>query len=264
MATAEKYSCCATLGVSVPGVVMVPKFRLAPRAGHISGSFAALSRAAHLLRQRDALAAAGRVVDQNRLRAGSLGVIEHQRRPDLADRCGAVALVAGELQDRRFVEVVAGEMLIDVGEDWIALEKRRQAVAGARHFEAGIDGIGEIAGVAEHMPGGHRRRVRRGESRKQRVAVAQAYAVARDRSHGRGRGVVDHAGTQAVGDEQHHVMRPLGRRLRQGCWRQSLRCRDACHNGRDDKGPVHWNVLPEVDDNLPRQRRSCLGRMTWM
>ena len=38
MATAEKYSCCTMLGVSVPG------FLLAPRGGQISGRFAALSR----------------------------------------------------------------------------------------------------------------------------------------------------------------------------------------------------------------------------
>ena len=49
----------------------------------------------HLGRQRNALGAAGRVVDDDRLRAGALGVIENQGRTELADGGGAVALVAG-------------------------------------------------------------------------------------------------------------------------------------------------------------------------
>ena len=46
------------------------------------------------------------------------------------------------------------------------------------------------------------------------MAVAQAHALARDRRHGRRGGVVDHARAQAVGDEQHHIVRL--RALREG------------------------------------------------
>ncbi len=149
------------------------------------------------------------------LRAGALGMVEDQSRPDLADGRRAVALVARELQDRGFVEIIAGEMLVDVTEDRIAFQERRQGLAGAGHLEAGIDRVGEIAGVAEHMPGRHDGRIRGSESRKQRMTVAQAHALAGNRRHGRSGAVVDRAETKPVGDVKNHIVRPRCRRLRQ-------------------------------------------------
>ena len=111
-------------------------------------------------------------------------------------------------------------MLVDVAEDGIALQKRRQATAGARYFEAGVDRIGKIAGVAQHVAGRHGRRVRGGEGWKQRVAVAQADAAARDRRHGRGGAFVHHAEPQAVGDIKHHVVGLRRRRLRKSSTHQ--------------------------------------------
>ena len=188
----------------------------------------------HCRRQRDAFAAAGRVIDDDGRFAGSRGVIEDQDRPDLADRRRAVALVAGELQDGRFIEIIAGKMLVDVGQDRVDFEERRDRVTGGRHFKAGVDGVGEVAGVAEHVSGGECRGVRRREGGKQRVAVAQRDAIARQRRHGRGRGVVDHAESQTVGHEQHDVMRPAGLGLRRGG-----RDRGDDRNGNEEKEPMH-------------------------
>ena len=167
-------------------------------------------------RQRNALGRAGGVVDDDGLLAGAFGRVEDQHRADLADRGGAVALVAGKLQDRRLVEIIAAEMLVDVAEHDIVFQKRRRSAAGARHRKAGIDRVREIAGIAELVAGRHAGRVGGGEGREQRMAVAQADAVARDRGHGRGRRVVHHARAQAVGDEQDHIMRRSGRRLGEG------------------------------------------------
>ena len=106
-------------------------------------------------RQRNALGRAGGIVDDDGLVAGTFGRVEDQHRADLADRGGAVALVAGQLQDRRLVEIIAAEMLVDVAEHDIVFQKRRRGAAGAGHRKAGIDGVGEIAGVTELMAGGH-------------------------------------------------------------------------------------------------------------
>ena len=105
--------------------------------------------------QWDALRRAGCIVDENCLVAAAFGRIEDQSRADFADRCRAVALVARKLQDRRLVEVIAGEVLVDVAQDRVALQERRQAFAGARNFEAGVDGVGKVAGIAQHVPGRH-------------------------------------------------------------------------------------------------------------
>jgi hypothetical protein len=98
-------------------------------------------------------------------------------------------------------------MLVDVAEHHVVFQKRGERIAGARHLESSVDRVGEIAGVAEHVAGRQARGVRHGEGRKQRVAVAQAHPFAGDRRHGRRGRVVDHAGAQAVGDEQHDVVR---------------------------------------------------------
>ena len=198
--------------------------------------------------QRNALGRAGGVVDQDRLRAGALRRIEDQRRADLADRGGAVALVAGELEDRRLVEVIAGKMLVDVAEHRVVFQKRRERIAGARHLEAGVDRVGEVAGIAEHVAGRHARRVRRGEGRKQRVAVAQAHAFARDRRHGRRGRVVDHAKAQAVGNEQNDVVRLRRRRLGESGGRE----RGRQHRRAENKQP--HGQLPSFEGSHVLQR----------
>ena len=161
-----------------------------------------------LVGQRNA-AAAGLVVDRDGLLAGALGVIEDQRGPQLADGRGRQARVARGLQDRVLVHEVAGEVIVDVAQDRVVLDEGRAAAAGARHRIAGIDGVAEHAGVAQVMAGRHARAVGHGEGREQRVRVGEAHA-ARHQGVDCGRGlVVHHAGAQAVGHEQHDVVRLL-------------------------------------------------------
>jgi hypothetical protein len=121
----------------------------------------------------------------HRLIAGALGRIEDQGRPDLADRGGAVALVAGELQDRRFVEIIAGKMLVDVAEHrrfpGTASGCCRRPELRSRHRSCWRSR--RCRPACGRSPCG---RIRGGEGRKQRVAVAQAHALAGDRRHGGG------------------------------------------------------------------------------
>ncbi len=91
--------------------------------------------------ERDTFCRSSRIVDQNSAFARPFGRIENQSRADFADRCRAVAFVAGKLKDCRFVEVITGEMFIDVAEHDVAFEKRRKARARARHFKPSINGV---------------------------------------------------------------------------------------------------------------------------
>lgn len=101
------------------------------------------------------------------------------------------------------MEEVAAEVGIEIAEHRVILDKRGRAAAGRRHRVARIDGAAEYAGVAEIVAC----RDRQGERRKQRVAVDEGDALARQRRHvGRSR-VVDGAGTQTIGDKDHGVMR---------------------------------------------------------
>ena len=60
------------------------------------------------------------------LLAAALGVIEDQRRAELADAGGREARRrARGVQDRLLVEVVAGEVLVDVAQHGVVLEERR-------------------------------------------------------------------------------------------------------------------------------------------
>ena len=107
-------------------------------------------------------------------------------------------------------------MLVDIAEHRVAFQERRHCLVGARDLEARVDGVGEIPGVAEHVAGRHARGIRRGERRKKGMAVAQAHPLARERGHGRGGDIIDRAKAQAVGDKQHHIVRPRRRRLGEG------------------------------------------------
>ena len=98
--------------------------------------------------------------------AGSFGRIEHQGRTNLADRSRAVAFVAGELEDRGLIEVIAGKMFIDVAEYDIALQEWCEAIPCARNLETGIDGVGKRAGVTQQMTGRHAGCVGHREGRK--------------------------------------------------------------------------------------------------
>jgi hypothetical protein len=137
---------------------------------------------------------------------GALGVVENQDGAELADRRGAVALVMGEPEHGHFVHVVATEVPIDLAEDRVVLQERRHGAARGRHRERRIDGVAEIAGVAEKVAGRHRRCIGGGEGREYRMAVDEGDAFARQRRHvGRGR-VVDGSRPQPVGDEDYDVM----------------------------------------------------------
>ena len=162
-----------------------------------------------LVGQGNAAGPAGLVVDRHGLLAGALGVVEDQRRAELADGRGREAGAACGLQDRVLVEIVAGEVVVDVAQHRIVLEEGRAAAVGAGHREAGVDHVAEVAGVADMVAGRHARGVGRGEGREQRVRVGEAHAARHEGRH-RGRGlVVHHAGAQAVGHEQHDIVRLL-------------------------------------------------------
>jgi len=114
----------------------------------------------HLLRQRHAVLAAGGVVDHDRMQAGSIGavgVVENQRRADLADRRRAKTLGARHLQDGFLIQIVAVEMLVDIAQHRIVLDEGDDGVAGGRGRKTGIDRVAERSGIAEVMPGRHRR-----------------------------------------------------------------------------------------------------------
>jgi hypothetical protein len=83
-------------------------------------------------------------------------MVEDQGRAELADGRGAVSLLARHLKDGFFVQIVAAEMLIDIEDDRIDLEKRRDGIVGVGNRIAGVDRVAEVAGVAEIMAGSHR------------------------------------------------------------------------------------------------------------
>ena len=61
---------------------------------------------------------------------GAVGVVEQQRRADLADRGCAVSLGARALEQHLLVEVVAGEMFVDVADYDVVFDERRDRVTG--------------------------------------------------------------------------------------------------------------------------------------
>ena len=87
---------------------------------------------------------------------GLVGVVELIGRTVLAERGRAVALVAGQLQDRVLVEIIALEMLVDVAEHGVVLDEGDHGIAGGHRGVVGPDRVREHAGIAEIMPGRHR------------------------------------------------------------------------------------------------------------
>ena len=181
-------------------------------------------------------------------------------------------------------------MRIDLAEHRVVLEERRHRAAGSRHRPAGVDRVAEVAGVAEIVSGRHRRRVRGGEGREDRVAVGERHAFARQRRDvGRGL-VVDRARPQAVGDEDHDVVRRGGRRGRRlGCrrtgqdqagneeftaheglpegkpdWIVALRqpC-DACRGAKPRCPPAHRSHVRRCQQRSPGDPAKTLGSPAW-
>ena len=134
-------------------------------------------------------------------------MVEKIGRAELADGGGRKALGAGHLQDGFFVQIVAVEMLVDVAEHGVVLDEGNDGVAGRHGRIAGIDRVAEGAGVAEVMAARHRRTVRHGEGRKQRMRVLEVDALVANFGHRR-RGLRRHdAPAQTVRHEQDQVAR---------------------------------------------------------
>ena len=167
-------------------------------------------RTLHLLRERDAILAAGSVVDHDRMqatRAWLVGVIENQGRPELSDRGGAVAVSPRHFQHGLLVEIVAAEMLVGVDDDRVDLQERRHGAIRGPDRITRIYRVREVAGVAEIVTGRHCGSIGGGEGRKQRVRIPEIDALVADLSHGR-RGLrCDDLPTQSVGHEQDQVAR---------------------------------------------------------
>src|SRR5260370_27507446 len=104
---------------------------------------------------------------------GAVGVVEQQRRPDLANGRGRKPLGARHLQYGLFIEIVAAEMLVDIGQYRIVLDEGDNGIACGRGGITGIDRVAESSGIAEIMPGRHGRSVRYGEGREQRMRVLE-------------------------------------------------------------------------------------------
>ena len=167
-----------------------------------------------LIGQRDPGRGAGAVVHHDGIRNDALvapvgEVVEDQGGAELADGRGRIALGARRTQDRFLIEVIARKMLVHVAKHRVVFKEGRHAVARAGNGKASIDRIGEIAMVAGKMAGGEARGIGHGEGREDRMAVGEGHALAHQRGHGRGGLLIDDSGTQAVGDKQHDIMRPL-------------------------------------------------------
>jgi hypothetical protein len=111
------------------------------------------------------------------------------------------------VEDRRLVEIVAGEMRVDVAEHRIVFEERRHAAAGGRQRIAGEDGVAEGAGIAEIVTARHAGGIRHGEGREQRVRIGEIDAALAQRRHGR-RGLGAHLQcAEPVRNEQDEIAR---------------------------------------------------------
>ena len=159
-------------------------------------------------------------------------------------------LRAGHLQDGFLVQIVAVEMLVDVAEHGVVLDEGNDGVAGRHGRIAGIDRVAEGAGIAEVMAARHRRAVRHGEGRKQRMRVLEVDALVANFGH-RGRGLRRHdAPAQAVRHEQDEIAR-----------RGVLRRRGTGGQRNETRGQQHdcaaHHILPR-DEVIPAIRR-CPG-----
>ncbi len=177
-----------------------------PARGRHQGEAGLGQRVLHFIGQRHAILATSGVVDHDGILA-TVGMVEKIGRTKLADRGGAVALLARHLQKRLFVQIVAAEMLVDLEQDGIDLEERRHRVVGVGDGAAGVDRVAEGAGIAEVMAAGHRRAVRHGEGREQRMRVLEIDALVAHLGHRR-RGLRRHdAPAQTIRHEQDQVTR---------------------------------------------------------
>ena len=162
-------------------------------------------RVLHLVGQRNAVLAAGGIVDRRMVVLPRSVWSNNSVGPSLPIAAVREALVARHLQDGFFVEIVAVEMLVDIAEHGVVLDEGDDGVAGGHRGIAGVDRVGERAGIAEIMAGRHRRAVGHGEGREQRMRILEVDALVADLGH-RGRGLRRHdAPAQAVRDEQDQV-----------------------------------------------------------
>jgi hypothetical protein len=143
--------------------------------------------------------------------------------PDLAKGRGRKPLGARHLQDGLFIEIIAAEMLVDIGQDRIVLDKGDDGIAGGPGRITGKDRVAERSGIAEIVAGRHARSVGHGERRKQRMRVLEIDALVADLGHCRRGFGRDLQCAQSVGNEQDHIVgrAVLGQRGADGQPRQA-------------------------------------------
>ena len=208
------------VGAVVPGVLASPALPFSPRGGVASGRLALVS--ASFISSDSGTPFLPPVESSI-----TIGVLA-DRRYGRKDRSGRACrwrrcekpLRARHLQNGFFVQIVAVEMLVDVAEHGVVFDEGHDGVAGRHGRIAGVDRVAEGAGIAEVMAAGHRRAVRHGEGRKQRMRVLEIDALVADFGHRR-RGLRRHdAPAQAVRHEQDQVARAW-RFARTRRWRQA-------------------------------------------
>jgi hypothetical protein len=153
VATSAKYFCCSTLATTVPDVRASPALPFSPRDGAASGRIGDGERVLHRLRQGNSTGVASGIIDNDRALAAACGVVEHDRRTELADSCRAEARHAGGDQDRILVDEVAAEMLIDVAKHGVIFDERRGGAGGWPNGIIREDRITEDAGVTDEVTG---------------------------------------------------------------------------------------------------------------
>ncbi len=154
---------------------------------------------------------------------GAVGVVEQQRRTDLANGRGRKPLGARHLQYGFFIEVITAEMLIDIGQDSVVLDEGDDGIAGGRGGITGIDRVAERSGISEMVAGSHARGVGHGEGWEQRMRVLEINAFVADLGHCRRGFGRDLQCAQSVGNEQDHIVGRvvLGKRRAHGQHRQA-------------------------------------------
>src|SRR5258708_10879443 len=84
---------------------------------------------------------------------GAIGVVEDERRADLADRRGAKALRARQLQYGLFIQVVAAKMLVDIADHRIVLDEGHDGVAGGFGHVTGKNRVLNVSVSPRKCPG---------------------------------------------------------------------------------------------------------------
>ena len=112
----------------VPGVLASPALPLSPREGVASGRPALVS--ASFISSDSGMPFLPPVASSTTIvcwpSCRLVGMIEYQRRAELADRRGAEALARASFSMVSSFEVVAVEMLVDVAEHRVVFEERRR------------------------------------------------------------------------------------------------------------------------------------------